>query len=219
MTVLGSTTKQMITAPKNAIYIWEDDYPNYARELAKHLKREDLVVIPAKALRDAAIKDLRDTSEPIVIDHALRFDPEMSRNIEALKSPDRIITQEVREPDRQYPAPISADVIAWTTSQGTGLIIRDENFQVICRMKCHAPMSGGDPTRMKDKFLAIMQQMADLINIKNSKTEASDAAPSQEATEEPDRDAALRLIMSVLADPKTPKALKKKVSDNLAPLL
>ena len=42
---IGTTTKQMESAPKNAIFIWNDNNLVYAKHLARELKRNDLTIV------------------------------------------------------------------------------------------------------------------------------------------------------------------------------
>lgn len=64
----GTTTNQMKSAAQNALYVWCNQYLNYPKALARHLRREDLQIVPPCHLDiPDAIRGLR---RDVVIDHA-----------------------------------------------------------------------------------------------------------------------------------------------------
>lgn len=64
----GRTSKQMIEAPKDAVFIWCNTHLEYPKELAKKLKRTDLRIEDPSFLHDRW-RGLKMTG--IVADHAL----------------------------------------------------------------------------------------------------------------------------------------------------
>ncbi len=68
----GRTRTQMITAPRDAIFVWCNSEMDYPLALAKHLNRDDLrVVSPFIFNRGGA--DIKGLDKAIVIDHAYRL--------------------------------------------------------------------------------------------------------------------------------------------------
>ena len=66
----GITTKQILNAPKDAIFIWVNDSLFYPRNLAISLNRADIEIHPPSFLSYHRLKgNLRE----IVIDHAAFF--------------------------------------------------------------------------------------------------------------------------------------------------
>lgn len=65
------TTKQMIAAPKDSVFVWLNCDLAYPRDLAKSLGREDLVIVPPQWLSDGWRG--RELSG-LVVDHSLRLD-------------------------------------------------------------------------------------------------------------------------------------------------
>jgi hypothetical protein len=63
----GRTTRQIETAPKNAVFVWCNDRIDYAKTLARELGRADLKVVPPSWLQTDAIRGIR---RGIVVDHA-----------------------------------------------------------------------------------------------------------------------------------------------------
>ena len=212
----GSTTKQILSAPNGAAFIWNNEYPQYAIDLTKALKRSDIKVYPASVLRDGHAQRLISSDEAIVVDHGLKLSAEEARNLQTMKRPGRAVVFDVIEPNL-IPEKFTADVMAWNT-QGTGLIIRGDQFEVRARLKYAPAQDPVGPSAGRDKAMALMNRLADLINEKSHHDEGG-AKPSQEISREIDRDEALNIVRDILANPATPKALKKKFSDTLAPLL
>lgn len=62
----GRTSRQMREAPRNAIFVWCNDYIGYAIRLAYHLDRGDLSIIPPAMIGEFR----RGSSRHIVVDHA-----------------------------------------------------------------------------------------------------------------------------------------------------
>lgn len=79
----GSTTRQIQSAPKNATFVWCNEHFQYARDLARRLGREDVVVKPRSALSNHSLMGLNCA---VIVDHAL-FDvkPVTAREYEALQ--------------------------------------------------------------------------------------------------------------------------------------
>ena len=66
----GRTTKQMRSAPHGAAFVWPVwSSIGYARDLARHLNRLDLIIITPSRLRD-----FRPGQYPaLVVDHGVKF--------------------------------------------------------------------------------------------------------------------------------------------------
>ena len=64
----GTTTQQMLAAPKCALYVWVNRHLDYPRLLAKHLNRADLEIVSPGTLDDASWRGRRLTG--VVLDHA-----------------------------------------------------------------------------------------------------------------------------------------------------
>jgi hypothetical protein len=77
----GRTTRQMLDAPKGAIFVWPNVDLHYPRQLAKRIDREDLLIRSLSWLRREKVLGQRFSA--IVFDHQAwnLFKPE---NIEAL---------------------------------------------------------------------------------------------------------------------------------------
>lgn len=61
----GRTTRVMLAAPKGAYYVWCNDNILYPRLLARHLGRDDLVIVP-----QSFIRMMRGMRAECVVDHA-----------------------------------------------------------------------------------------------------------------------------------------------------
>jgi len=71
----GRTTRQIIDAPKNAIYVWPfRSSIIYAKRIAREYGREDLEIIPECLFRPYKIQSRRGVS--VVIDHATELSRE-----------------------------------------------------------------------------------------------------------------------------------------------
>jgi hypothetical protein len=60
----GRTTRQMLDAPKGALYVWCNKHLDYPRALARHLGRADLVVVSPSYERRGY------SSALVILDHA-----------------------------------------------------------------------------------------------------------------------------------------------------
>lgn len=65
---LGRTSRQMIDAPNEAIYVWPTEDLDYPRDLALHLGRLDLTIRPRSWLRYGLRGHRRG---PVILDHEL----------------------------------------------------------------------------------------------------------------------------------------------------
>lgn len=65
----GRTTRQMREAPAGAIFLWGNKHKDYARALARHLGRGDLVIVGPAALADGG-RYLITANADLVVDHA-----------------------------------------------------------------------------------------------------------------------------------------------------
>lgn len=73
MTRGGKTTRQMLYAPRGALFVWATSALMYPVALAQHLGREDLIIKPKAWLRiETALGLPRDVK--VVIDHGLPLD-------------------------------------------------------------------------------------------------------------------------------------------------
>ena len=70
MTAPGKTTKQLIDAPRNSIYVWVNGKLDYPRRLARQLGRYDIKIVSPSIFEN---KQLRATNKPIVLDHAVNL--------------------------------------------------------------------------------------------------------------------------------------------------
>lgn len=66
----GVTTRQMMEAPKGAIYVWINSHLDYPRRLADHIGRRDLVIVSAGSVRLETVMSKR---VAMVADHATRW--------------------------------------------------------------------------------------------------------------------------------------------------
>jgi len=64
----GRTSGQMRDAPAGAVFVWCTSHTAYPHALARHLGREDLLIMPSSWL---ASNRVRGVSLPVVLDHAL----------------------------------------------------------------------------------------------------------------------------------------------------
>jgi hypothetical protein len=77
----GTTTRQMIEAPKDAYYVWPS-HLGYARKLAAELVREDLEIIPPSRLVFLYYSALGNKNPRYVeVDHAARLTFEQSMGL------------------------------------------------------------------------------------------------------------------------------------------
>lgn len=63
----GRTFQQLRDAPRDAVFVWCNDWLDYARDLAKHIGRVDIKIVSASSCRAG---HLRGINSPVVIDHA-----------------------------------------------------------------------------------------------------------------------------------------------------
>lgn len=66
----GRTTKQMLDAPHDAVFIWCNNETFYAKCLASDIGRGDLKIVPPNWLRDGWRGR---TFSGIIVDHAVRL--------------------------------------------------------------------------------------------------------------------------------------------------
>lgn len=70
---IGKTTRQMLDAPKNALYIWCNDILNYPRYLALYLGRDDLEIVGLSVLREGGGNKLKGREfTGVILDHAAK---------------------------------------------------------------------------------------------------------------------------------------------------
>lgn len=69
----GKTTKQMLQAPRGAVYVWCNNYIGYPTRLSKALSRSDLSIISPRSLNSQIICGHYPV---IVIDHAAEISDE-----------------------------------------------------------------------------------------------------------------------------------------------
>lgn len=67
----GETTRQMLEASRDALYIWCNDNLSYAKALAQHLGRGDLQIFGLSALNGDKLRGRVFTD--IVVDHAAKL--------------------------------------------------------------------------------------------------------------------------------------------------
>lgn len=67
----GETTRQMLDAPKDALYIWCNDNLGYPKALAQYLGRGDLQIFGLSALNGDRL--LGRVFTDIIVDHAARM--------------------------------------------------------------------------------------------------------------------------------------------------
>jgi len=80
----GRTRRQMEDAPKNAVFVWCNDDRRYATDLARSIKREDLMIVSPRALEDPS-RFYGMTFSAIILDHAAKLSDrarETVRNLE-----------------------------------------------------------------------------------------------------------------------------------------
>lgn len=89
----GRTTRQMLAAPQQAVYVWVSSQLLYPRRLAEHLGRKDLWVVAPTWLTPSRVYGYR--PPVVVVDHAVHEYPqfELSREqqwvLDALRSRQR----------------------------------------------------------------------------------------------------------------------------------
>lgn len=67
----GRTTKQIIEAPRDAVFVWCANDLDYPRRLAKSFQREDLTIVGPTWITDERWRGAKLTG--IVVDHFTRF--------------------------------------------------------------------------------------------------------------------------------------------------
>lgn len=67
----GHTTRQMVAAPKGAVFVWVNSHLQYPRDLKYFLGREDLILVSPDWLVDERWRG--NEYSGIVIDHATRL--------------------------------------------------------------------------------------------------------------------------------------------------
>lgn len=70
----GRTTTQMLDAPHGSIFIWCNNMLSYPLNLARHLGRKDLHILPPEALDMHGMT--RGNITGVVIDHAAELSPD-----------------------------------------------------------------------------------------------------------------------------------------------
>lgn len=67
---LGRTTRQMMAAPRDAIFVWPVGRTrDYALDLAKHLGRDDLLITTPENMR----RHFEASRRPVILDHGCRL--------------------------------------------------------------------------------------------------------------------------------------------------
>lgn len=67
----GETTRQMKAAPNGAIYVWPvSSSLSYAKDLARHLGREDLEIVGPSVFLDGGVRLRGRRLSGLVLDHA-----------------------------------------------------------------------------------------------------------------------------------------------------
>lgn len=66
---MNKTSKQMLEAPPNAIFVWHSADVSYPRRLARYLDREDLTIVPSSTIRNGIANSTR---LQIVLDHRVK---------------------------------------------------------------------------------------------------------------------------------------------------
>jgi hypothetical protein len=69
---MGRTTKQMLDAPKGAVFVWCNSALTYPKILAHGLKRDDLTVLPLSWLEPRNVMGRQFAG--VVVDHAGHYD-------------------------------------------------------------------------------------------------------------------------------------------------
>lgn len=64
----GHTTKQILDAPEEAIYVWVNERIYYPKKIANKLGRNDLIIKGPSVLEYGR---LRGINKPIILDHAV----------------------------------------------------------------------------------------------------------------------------------------------------
>lgn len=52
----GTTTKQLLEAPENSIYVWVNGKVDYPKRLAAHLGRDDIKIVPPSFIGDQKLR-------------------------------------------------------------------------------------------------------------------------------------------------------------------
>jgi hypothetical protein len=65
---IGTTTKQILEAPRDAVYVWVNDVTGYPKYLAQKLGRTDLKVVPLSWLTGRSWQGFQ---KSVVVDHAV----------------------------------------------------------------------------------------------------------------------------------------------------
>lgn len=79
----GTTTKQMLEAPKDSIFIWCNGDITYPKGLAIKLDRQDLEIVPISWLHSDRFRGCRPSA--VIIDHAVEpYHPNNRRGYETL---------------------------------------------------------------------------------------------------------------------------------------
>lgn len=77
----GTTTRQMLDAPRGALFIWPVSTLSYPKALACHLERQDLIIAGPSALFEGGRRWFSERLPGVVVDHACQID---GRDMEAL---------------------------------------------------------------------------------------------------------------------------------------
>ena len=77
----GTTTRQMLDAPKDAYYVWVHADVWYPKMIAEKIGRADLRIVPPSALRS-----LRGRRVHVVVDHAAELDDAQRSYLEAARA-------------------------------------------------------------------------------------------------------------------------------------
>jgi hypothetical protein len=95
----GTTSKQMLDAPKGSVFIWYCGVLGYPIDLARHLGRTDLKIVSLHDLDDERLYAGRHLPG-IVIDHtaALRITDRQFENLLAARR--RVVTESTNVSDR-----------------------------------------------------------------------------------------------------------------------
>lgn len=66
----GRTTKQIVEAPRFAVYVWVNHHLTYPKGLARYLGRDDITFVSPSWL---SMRTSRMNTRPIVVDHEANF--------------------------------------------------------------------------------------------------------------------------------------------------
>jgi len=79
----GKTTKQMLSAPHGSVFVWCNSNILYAKNLAKRLGRDDLIVVsPSRLERSNEHRGRRYSA--VCVDHATELTLEQAENLERI---------------------------------------------------------------------------------------------------------------------------------------